>query len=78
MYLKLRIIFTILSAICLAFVLPAAALLGWVWFGVFAGGGAVFFVAMLLCKQAQENADPLHKEDEPDFISSPPEEKEEK
>ena len=68
MYLKLRIIFTILSAICLAFVLPAAALLGWVWFGVFAGGGAVFFIAMLICKQAQENADPLHKEDEPDFI----------
>lgn len=69
MYLKLRIIFTILSAICLAFVLPAAALLGWVWFGVFAGGGAVFFIAMLLCKQAQEAADPLHKENEPDFIS---------
>ena len=68
MYLKLRIIFTILSALCLAVVIPMTAFLGWAWLGVFGGGAAVFFFAMLICKQAQENADPLHKEDEADFI----------
>lgn len=78
MYLKLRIIFTILSAICLAVLLPAAVWLGWIWLGVFGGGAAVFFIAMLLCKQAQEKADPLHKEDGADFIPSKPEEKDEK
>ena len=69
MYLKLRIIFTILSAICLAVILPAAVWLGPVWLGVCAGGAAVFFLAMLLCKQAQEKADPLHKEEEADFLT---------
>ena len=69
MYLKLRIIFTILSAICLAVILPAAVWLGPVWLGVFGGGAGLFFLAMLLCKQAQEEADPLHKEEEADFIS---------
>lgn len=77
MYLKLRIIFTILSAICLAVILPAAVWLGPVWLGVFGGGAAVFFLAMLLCKQAQEKADPLHKEEEADFLN-PTENEEEK
>ncbi len=78
MYLKLRIIFTILSAICLAVVIPAAVWFGWLWLGIFGGGAAVFFIAMLLCKQAQDKADPLHKEDEADFISSKPEDGNEK
>ena len=78
MYLKLRIIFTVLSAVCLAVVIPAATLLGWLWFGIFGGAAAVFFIAMLLCKQAQENAEPLRKEDEADFLSKNQEESDKK
>lgn len=78
MYLKLRIIFTILSALCLAFILPAAVWLGPIWLGVFGGGAGLFFLVMLLCKQAQESADPLHKEDEADFISQKQEGRDEK
>ena len=78
MYLKLRIIFTILSVICLAVIITAAVWLGPIWLGVFGGGAALFFVAMLLCKQAQESADPLHKEDEADFITPKQEETDKK
>ena len=69
MFLKLRILFTILSAICLAVIIPAGALFGTVWFFVFGGGAAVFFLAMLLCKQSQEEQEPLKKEEgEADFL----------
>lgn len=70
MALKLRILFTILSAICLAVVIPAGALFGWPWFFVFGGGAVAFFLAMLICKQSQEKQEPLQKEDsEADFLS---------
>ena len=69
MYLKLRIIFTILAAACLAVILPAGALFGKIWFFVFGGGAAMFFLAMLICKQKQEETNPLKKEEgEVDFI----------
>ena len=69
MYLKLRIIFTILAAACLAVILPAGALFGKIWFFVFGGGAVMFFLAMLICKQKQEETTPLKKEEgEADFI----------
>ena len=71
MYLKLRVLFTILSAICLAFILPAGALFGWIWFVIFGGAAVVFFLAMLICKQKQEEVDPLSKIDgNADFINT--------
>lgn len=69
MALKLRILFTILSAICLAVVIPAGALFGWPWFFIFGGGAVAFFLAMLICKQSQEKQEPLQKaEGEADFL----------
>lgn len=71
MFLKLRIIFTILAAACLAVILPAGALFGKIWFFVFGGGAVMFFLAMLICKQKQEELDPLSKVDgQTDFLSS--------
>ncbi len=54
MLLKLRILFTVLSAICLFVIIPAAVWGGFVWLGVFGFGALLFFVLMLICKQAQE------------------------
>ena len=65
MFLKLRILFTILSAVCLAVVIPAGALFGNVWFFIFGGGAGIFFLAMLLCKQKQEELEPTPKEEPP-------------
>ncbi len=69
MFLKLRILFTVLSAICLALILPATAFWGWLYLGIFGGGALLFFLAMLLCKQKQEESEPLEKSDGPDFFS---------
>ena len=70
MYLKLRILFTILSALCLALIIPIGALFDWIWFIILGGGAAMFFLAMLICKQKQEELDPLSKDDgETDFIN---------
>ncbi len=79
MYLKLRIIFTILSAICLAALAPLGFWLGAVG-ALGAGlGAALFFGLMLLCKQSQENNEnksPTEKE--PDFFTPNKENTEEK
>ena len=49
-----RIVFTILSAILLASIIPIGTFFGWDY-AVFCGVGAfAFFVFMFLCKQAQE------------------------
>ena len=49
-----RIVFTILSAILLASIIPIGTFFGWDY-AVFCGVGAfTFFVLMYLCKQAQE------------------------
>jgi hypothetical protein len=64
MYLKLRILFTILSALCLAVILPAAALGGLTYLVLFGGGALAFFLAMLICKQKQEDLEPPKPEEE--------------
>ena len=70
MYLKFRILFTILSAICLAVAIPATALFGWQYLGIFGGGAILFFFAMLLCKQSHEKQEKKNNPDEPDFLNT--------
>lgn len=68
MFLKLRIIFTILSALCAALVLPIGTWFGLVWAIVAAVAAAVFFFIMLIFKQEQEKREtPIEKE--PDFLN---------
>ena len=52
--LYLRVIFTILSAVCIAALIPLGALFGWAWVGYCFLGALLFFVFMLLCKQSQD------------------------
>ena len=66
--LKLRIIFTILSALCLAALLPAGTFGGLPYVLSLAGAAALFFVLMLLCKNAQSKKE--SNEPKPDFINS--------
>ncbi len=54
MLLILRITFTILCAICVAAVVPAAVWGGWEWLTPFVAFGSLFFLLMLFCKKAQE------------------------
>ena len=57
MYKNLRIVFTILSAICLAVSIPLGIFFGYAgWIGALLGAG-IFFILMLLCKQSQEFAE---------------------
>lgn len=53
MYLKFRIIFTILSVLCVAALLPVGAFLGFGWAGLCAVLALLFFGLMMLCKQNQ-------------------------
>jgi hypothetical protein len=50
----LRIIFTILSALCVAAIVPLGAALGWAWVGYSFFGALLFFALMIFCKQSQE------------------------
>ncbi len=54
MLLKLQILFTVLSALCLAAIIPVAVWGGWIWFGVVGGCALLFFFLMKLCKQENE------------------------
>ncbi len=54
MLIKLRILFTVLAALCLAVIVPAGFLFDFVGVIVVGIGALFFFLAMLLCKQAQE------------------------
>ena len=70
MYKTLRILFTILSAICVAATIPVGTLLGFD-FAVGAAIGAIaFFLIMLHFKQKQEELESSEKSDEPDFLNS--------
>ena len=61
MYKKLRIIFTVLSAICIAAALPLGTFFDWIGFITAAIGGGLFFILMLLCKQSQEQEEAKQK-----------------
>ncbi|MBQ8308880.1 MAG: hypothetical protein IJX96_03500 [Clostridia bacterium] len=51
MLLYLQIAFTILSALCIAAVIPLGVWLGWTWAIAFGLAAFLFFGLMLLCKQ---------------------------
>ena len=52
--LYLQIIFTVLSAVCIAALVPVGAFLGWVWAGICGISAFLFFMLMRLCKQSRE------------------------
>ena len=54
MYLKLRIMFTVLAALCVAAALPIGTFFGLGWAGLCGLSALLFFGLMLLCKQNQE------------------------
>lgn len=59
MLLYLQIVFTIISALFIAAVLPIGAFLGWTYAIICALGAVFFYVAMLLCKQARGAENPV-------------------
>ena len=63
----LQIIFTILSALCLAALLPAGTFGGMPYVLICAGGAGVFFLLVLLCKKLKKGKEP--KEPTPDFLN---------
>ena len=71
MFLKLRILFTILAVICVALVLPIGAFFDLTWAIVVALAGVAFYLLMLLMKQEQEKREPPKMEKETE--KSPPE-----
>lgn len=62
----LRIIFTVISAIFVASVIPVGAMYSWLAAGVCAVGAFLFFGLMLLCKQKQEETKAARKNKETD------------
>lgn len=69
MYLKLRIFFTVLSAICVAAVFPVGIFFDFLPALVCAGAAALFFAIMLFFKKKQEQQDaPPEKRNDADFF----------
>ena len=69
MFLKLRVFFTILSALCLATALTAGALCGFLWAILLGLGGLLFFMLMLYFKRAQEEQEEKEAESKKFFTS---------
>ena len=70
MLVTLRILFTVISAVFVASILPVGALLGWGWAGGCGLFAVLFFVLMLLCKQSQEFKEQDAKRFDNRFIES--------
>ena len=60
----LRIVFTVISAIFIALVIPVGALHSWTAAILCAMGAFLFFELMLLCKQKQEEDDRRARHDD--------------
>lgn len=76
----LRIIFTVISALCIAALVPLGMTLGWRWVGYCFFGALLSFAGMIFCKQSQELKE-LKKSNEEqaptgDFFSTPTEKRE--
>ena len=74
MYLKLRVFFTILSALCLGFAVTAGAIWGYIWAIVLGLAALLFFMVMLIFKQSQEKQEQKEAEDRKFFTHNPEEE----
>ena len=70
MFLKLRILFTILSALCIATALTAGALWGFIWTVLLGLGALLFFMLMLYFKRAQEEQEAKEAEDKKFFTQN--------
>ena len=71
MFLKLRILFTILSALCLAFAVTAGVIWGFTWTIILGLGAGLFFMLMLYFKRAQEAQEQKEVEDNKFFTYNP-------
>lgn len=70
MYLKLRVIFTILAAICLAAIIPIGTFWDFTPAIICAAAGGLFFLLMLFCKNKQEKQEnPPSQENKADFFN---------
>ena len=67
MFLKLRVLCTILSALCLGFALTAWAIWGPIWLWILGGGALLFFLLMRIFKQCQETQEA--KNNQPSFLN---------
>ena len=65
----LRIIFTVISAIFVASVIPVGAIYSWLAAGICAVGAFLFFGLMLLCKQKQEEIEAARQNKKTDETS---------
>ncbi len=76
MWLNFRIIFTIISAVCAAAVLPLGAWLSWLWAGIAILSAFLFYVLMLWCKSHQpaEQEETQQTDDTNDTNETPNEE----
>ena len=69
MYKILRILFTILSTICVAAAIPVGTLFGFDFAVGVAIGAIAFFLIMLCFKQKQEELEAEENPQPPDFLS---------
>ena len=65
-FLYLQIIFTTISALFVAAILPVGAFLGWTQAITCAAAAAFFFIAMLFCKRAHLARHPQEMQETPD------------
>ena len=72
MFLKLRVLFTILSAICAGLAITAGLLWGPIWTIILALSAVLFFMLMRVFKQMQEAEDAKNGTNEPSFLSPAP------
>ena len=68
MFLKLRVICTIISAICIGLALPAWALFGPIWLAILGLGALLFFLLMRVFKDCQEKQEAKNAEQPPSFL----------
>ena len=70
MWLKGRIIFTILSAMCVVCVIPFGVWLDRPWAGVAAVSAFLFYLLMMLCKNKQSQSEDTTKTQTTDATNS--------
>ena len=78
MFLKLRILFTVLSALFITAVLPLGAFCGLIWAIASAAVAGIFFLLMLIFKQEQEKREPPAETEPESSAFSTPSDSEEK
>lgn len=65
----LQILFTVISAVLIAAIVPVGIFLGWGWSGVCGILAVLFFVLTLLCKQSVAQNEESKKRFDENYIS---------